>query len=612
MRARRKTRQLAGTNHFDLTIGRYSIHQGVAGFRGLIPFQHPLPPRPWWPVAVQGEWNTNRNKEEGGLSWSPAEAKSPAVVEPHTTVVAVVVRRAEATRRRVAAGRDDVQEVRRRWNKSGDQNWSRGKAAGIRLSLAVGSGNSRRRKMTLRRLVGDEVGLDVAGIESWKDETTLRVSDLEMLEQEEAIGIFGIGVNQEAVNNMAIVMGCKANKLPAMFLGIPIGKNMKRIESWKTMEETFKKKMSNWKLKTLSIGGRHTIVSNILGNMGNYWLALFPIPKSTAKKLEALRRNFFWGYTSEEQSINWVNWESVCLKKEFGGLGIIALIDINLALLDKWVWRFKTEQNALWVKVAIGDGRDTGFWNGRWSNEGVFKTKYPRLFALEVEKNIAVADRVDKPLNNWEWRRPIRDGRERSEAIALEQDLKEVSRNASKDRWIIQNAPNECFSTAWLRRCNDMFKTMGRSFINYWSKWMPKKANIFIWRLLKGRIPVSEVLDKMGIDLPSTLCPFCKSDIESAQHLFLKCPWSYELWTRLNLWWGYEVWTNEIETIEEIFLKIDYLPIQKKAKKAMFVIASSVLKGIWECRNKLIFKNERMEVEVEPDVDGFRFSLELV
>ncbi|KAL4563706.1 hypothetical protein LXL04_027751 [Taraxacum kok-saghyz] len=59
-----------------------------------------------------------------------------------------------------------------------------------------------------------------------------------------------------------------------------------------------------------------------------------------------------------------------------------------------------------------------------------------------------------------------------------------------------------------------------------------------------------------------------------------------------------EVWTNEIETIEEIFLKIVYLPIQKKAKKAMFVIASSVLKGIWECRNKLIFKNEQMEIEV--------------
>ena len=94
--------------------------------------------------------------------------KPPAVVEPHTTVVAVAVRRAEAARRRFAAGRDDVQEVRRRWDKAGDQNWSRGKAAGNRLSLVVGSGNSHRRKTTLRRLVGDEAGLDVAGIESWK------------------------------------------------------------------------------------------------------------------------------------------------------------------------------------------------------------------------------------------------------------------------------------------------------------------------------------------------------------------------------------------------------------------------------------------------------------
>nr|GEX85103.1 reverse transcriptase domain, reverse transcriptase zinc-binding domain protein [Tanacetum cinerariifolium] len=38
-----------------------------------------------------------------------------------------------------------------------------------------------------------------------------------------------------------------------------------------------------------------------------------------------------------------------------------------------------------------------------------------------------------------------------------------------------------------------------------WNKLVPKKANIFIWRMLKGRLPVRGELDRRGIDLDSVL-----------------------------------------------------------------------------------------------------------
>ena len=102
--------------------------------------------------------------------------------------------------------------------------------------------------------------------------------------------------------------------------------------------------MSNWKTKTFSLGGRLTIVSNILGNIGTYWLSSFPIPRDTTQRLEALRRNFFWGSLGEGKVISWVKWEKACYKKEHGRLGIIALEDANIALLSKWVRRFKNEK----------------------------------------------------------------------------------------------------------------------------------------------------------------------------------------------------------------------------------------------------------------------------
>ena len=85
--------------------------------------------------------NELRGKEDGKLTGTrrrraelvaDRSKEPPAVADPPTTAVVVAVRRAVAARQRFAAGRDDVQEVHRRWNKAGDQNWSRGRGAAAR------------------------------------------------------------------------------------------------------------------------------------------------------------------------------------------------------------------------------------------------------------------------------------------------------------------------------------------------------------------------------------------------------------------------------------------------------------------------------------------------
>ena len=63
--------------------------------------------------------------------------------------------------------------------------------------------------------------------------------------------LFGIGMDTESVISLANLLGCKAEKLPAIFLGIPIGCNMNRVEKWDPIVEKFRKKLSDWKAKTL-------------------------------------------------------------------------------------------------------------------------------------------------------------------------------------------------------------------------------------------------------------------------------------------------------------------------------------------------------------------------
>ncbi|GKG13691.1 hypothetical protein Tco_0350651, partial [Tanacetum coccineum] len=67
--------------------------------------------------------------------------------------------------------------------------------------------------------------------------------------------IYGIGVNEEEVYNMASNVGCTAGNIPFNYLGLLIGSNMKSTASWKVLVDRFRSRLSTWKANLLSIGG---------------------------------------------------------------------------------------------------------------------------------------------------------------------------------------------------------------------------------------------------------------------------------------------------------------------------------------------------------------------
>lgn len=56
-----------------------------------------------------------------------------------------------------------------------------------------------------------------------------------------------------------------------------------------------------------------------------------------------------------------------------------------------------------------------------------------------------------------------------------------------------------------------------------WSRIIPKNICIFIWRARIGRIPCRMVLDRMGLDLDSELCPRCGETTETVDHALVSC-----------------------------------------------------------------------------------------
>ena len=60
---------------------------------------------------------------------------------------------------------------------------------------------------------------------------------------------------------------------------------------------------------------------------------------------------FSLGWWSSCAETHLVRWNTVCLEKRKGGLGVRNLFMMNIALLSKWNWRFANEREILWKQV---------------------------------------------------------------------------------------------------------------------------------------------------------------------------------------------------------------------------------------------------------------------
>ncbi|GKB20293.1 RNA-directed DNA polymerase, eukaryota [Tanacetum coccineum] len=88
------------------------------------------------------------------------------------------------------------------------------------------------------------------------------------------------------------------------------------ILAWEDTIGKLKARLSNWKLKTLSVGGRLTLLKSVLGSTPIYNLSIYKALKSVLHSMESLRRNFFNGSQCNERKIAWIKWTTILASKK--------------------------------------------------------------------------------------------------------------------------------------------------------------------------------------------------------------------------------------------------------------------------------------------------------
>lgn len=130
----------------------------------------------------------------------------------------------------------------------------------------------------------------------------------------------GIGVEKEVVDRYSNILNCKVLSFLFVYLGIPIGANTRKVESWEPIISKFKKKLASWKHRHFFFSKRICHINLVLSSLPLFYMSFFKIPKGVIKILTTLQRMFLWGCEDGRKKISWVSWKKICSPKAHGGV----------------------------------------------------------------------------------------------------------------------------------------------------------------------------------------------------------------------------------------------------------------------------------------------------
>ncbi|GJV48849.1 RNA-directed DNA polymerase, eukaryota [Tanacetum coccineum] len=407
--------------------------------------------------------------------------------------------------------------------------------------------------------------------------------------------IMGVNVEDGMVKNAASKLGCLVLKTPFTYLGTKVGGNMSRKQAWKEVVDKVLSRLSRWKMKLLSIGGRLTLLKSVLGSMPIFHMSIFKVPSSILKSLESIRSRFFNGQDPKSNKASWVKWNKVLTPKDKGGLGVSSLFALNRGLMLKWVWRFYSQKCSLWTKVIkaiygedgnlnkdvsggvrtcwtsivhevrvlqgrginvadyirlkLGNGENTRFWVDNWYEGGVIKELFPRMFALELNKNATVSSKLNASSLDNSFRRKARSGIEEMQLNSLAEISRMTTLVPCEDRYVWTLESDGVFSVASIRKEIDGNRFQDVSLPTRWVKSVPIKVNIIAWKVKSNALPTRFNISRRGMDIDLIVCPICNAGVESTNHIFFQYVIVRQIMRKISFWWNIDY--SDVNSYEE-------------------------------------------------------------
>ncbi|GJW78286.1 RNA-directed DNA polymerase, eukaryota [Tanacetum coccineum] len=344
--------------------------------------------------------------------------------------------------------------------------------------------------------------------------------------------IMGVNVEDGMVKNAASKLGCLVLKTPFTYLGTKVGGNMSRKQAWKEVVDK--------------------------------------VPSSILKSLESIRSRFFNGQDPKSNKASWVKWNKVLTPKDKGGLGT-NVIKANMGR-DEFNRMFLGSSNLLDIDSSLS---------------GVIKELFPRMFALELNKNATVSSKLNASSLDNSFRRKARSGIEEMQLNSLAEISRMTTLVPCEDRYVWTLESDGVFSVASIRKEIDGNRFQDVSLPTRWVKSVPIKVNIIAWKVKSNALPTRFNISRRGMDIDSIVCPICNAGVESTNHIFFQCVVVRQIMRKISSWWNIDY--SDVNSYEEWRVWLVSIRIQSKLKGVLEGVYYGLWWYMWNFRNKLLF-----------------------
>ena len=327
-------------------------------------------------------------------------------------------------------------------------------------------------------------------------------------------------------------------------------------------------------------------------------------------------------------------------------MGIKRLEDVNEALIFKWVWRFRSNQGALWkkvievchksnnmweilpvnkyavgnwksiVKVAaglkvdnillftyirakVGCGNTVRFWLDVWLGDCALKHKFPLLYRLENNKKCWVSERTavvyNKRVVTADWIDNMFSADELVQWVNLCDMLNGIDAGSRNDEWVWAAATNAEFSTNAATKMLMQRSDFGDNFNFKWVSWVPLKCSIMAWRAEMNRLPTKMALLRRNISIADGICTWCNDNDETVMHILSDCIIASSVWDWIGKWCRLDpIYAFEVKDLLEVYKSVQGC---KKKKNIVHGIMVVTMWSLWNARNDMVFNGTRPNVE---------------
>jgi hypothetical protein len=92
------------------------------------------------------------------------------------------------------------------------------------------------------------------------------------------------------------------------------------------------------------------LIKSVAAVLPSYAMNSFLLPMSFCNELDRIFKKIWWGFLAKKtRNLSLKAWDSLCVPKLLGGLGLRKMREVNLALISKLGWKLLTKSNSLWV-----------------------------------------------------------------------------------------------------------------------------------------------------------------------------------------------------------------------------------------------------------------------